>query len=227
MRLPDELLLAYDRYVAEILTAVNKGLADEDDSQGHALAGYPPARLIQEEFLKFAGKHPARVTEVLRDSADVRHRIVAATVAGYLPDKKIAAAVLARAALDVNEAVRNNAVRAVGIIARYAQLQGRRDISIDPIPFIALLNSMTWTDRNKGMGLIEPLSAGRDPALLKLLDENAGGSLRDMCRWKSWGHAAQACVVLRRVRGLPEKWDEASREEALTAQAGADGTEPP
>jgi hypothetical protein len=157
----------------------------------------------------------------------VRHRIVAATVAGYLPDKRMAAAVLARAAFDANETVRNNAVRALGAIARYVQQQRRSDLIIDPAPFIGLLNSMTWTDRNKGMALIEPLSASRDPALLKLLEANAGASLRDMCRWKSWGHAVQACAVLRRIRGLPENWDEASRAETLAARAGADGTEPP
>jgi hypothetical protein len=54
-------------------------------------------------------------------------------------------------------------------------------------------------------------------------------TLIDMCRWQS-GHGIPACVLLRRITGLPEDPGDQARAETLMraiALAGADGPEPP
>jgi hypothetical protein len=221
-RLPDEMIRVDDEYDAQVTEAVNRGQANEDDSQGHALSAYPPLRAVQERVLAFARGHFELLSEVLTTSADPRHRAVAATILGYAPDKRAAAKVLARGAFDSDGGVRNNATRALGVIANYAALHPELGIDIDPEPFVAMLDSAVWTDLNKGLMVLMYLTARRDPATLALLRDRARPTLVDACRWKNAGHSTPACLILRRVEGLPDFGPD-FREEVLR-KVGADGT---
>jgi len=203
-RLPDEMIRADDEMGAQIREAISRGQAREDDSQGHALGEYPPLRAVEQQVLDYARDHTALVWEVLATCPDERQRAVAAEVLGYAPDKRVAAVALARAVRDPSDGVRNNATRALGVIAGYAAAHPELGIRIDPQPFVDLLNSVTWTDRNKGLFVLMQLTAGRDPELLKYVDQRARPALIDMCRWKNPGHSTPACVILRRVVGLSE-----------------------
>jgi hypothetical protein len=40
-----------------------------------------------------------------------------------------------------------------------------------------------------------------------------------MCRWRHWGHAAPACLILQRIIGMPDAFDEQSRDETLMRAA--------
>jgi hypothetical protein len=68
-----------------------------------------------------------------------------------------------------------------------------------------MLNSGTWTDRNKGGGLLMALTEPRDPTLLAKLKAQALDSLIEMAQWRESGHAGYSRVVLGRIYGIPEQ----------------------
>lgn len=233
-RLPDEMIRAYQQFMSIVIELVKSGRkAASDHSQGHYLDPHPPLREIQESFVAFARDEFGIVKLVLTESTDSSHRAAAAMIAGYLPDKAVAAKALARAARDPDSGVRNNATRALAIIAEYALAHPELKITIDPAPFVDMLNSPTWSDLNKGIWVLDSLSASRDPVLLAALRQQARPALLDICRWKSTGHAEPGCAVLRRAEGLPDRPGPEGRDEVLravgaaAAQVGADGRNPP
>jgi hypothetical protein len=214
-RLPESMIRAYEQFMSVIFELIKSGShAPSDHSQGHYLDPRPPLRAIQEGFVTFARTEAGLVQQVLAESSDPTHRSVAAMLAGYMPDKAVAATVLSRAALDPDSGVRNNATRALAIIVEYAHEHPDLGIRIEAAPFIDMLNSPTWTDLNKGIFFLDTL-ASRDPELLAELRRKARPALIDICRWKSEGHAAPGCAVLRRVEGLPDRPGPEGREEIL------------
>jgi hypothetical protein len=60
---------------------------------------------------------------------------------------------------DPDDSVRNNAVRALAVLAQSSSAMAAR---IPASGFIDMLNSGTWVDRNKGAFLLGILSARRD-----------------------------------------------------------------
>lgn len=79
--------------------AVLRGGIQDDHSQGHSLVDDPACRRIQEQFLMFAGSNLDELRRVLREAADD----------------------LQAATRDPDSTVRNNAVRALGVVAEYAR----------------------------------------------------------------------------------------------------------
>lgn len=71
-------------------------------------------------------------------------------------------------------------------------------------PFVDLLNSPFWTDRNKAAFALTELTRKRETHLLALLRERAMPSLVEMARWKSREHARMALVIVGRLAGLTE-----------------------
>jgi hypothetical protein len=67
-----------------------------------------------------------------------------------------------------------------------------------------MLNSGSWTDRNKAGFLLDELSKERDPKLLSQLRAHALDSLIEMARWRSRGHAGTARILLGRIAGIEE-----------------------
>ena len=176
---------------------------------------HPAVRAIQERYLVYAEEYRAILTEVLHDSADAEHRAAAAWVLGYAADKAEVVGDLERAALDPHGNVRNDATRALAVIAQYAGDNPELGIEIQAEPFIDMLNSIVWSDRNKGLFILDALTETRDPQLMRDLRERALVSLIDMCRWKGWGHASSACLILQRVGGLPDQPRPDSRERTI------------
>jgi hypothetical protein len=72
-------------------------------------------------------------------------------------------------------------------------------------PFVDLLNSLTWRDRNKSSLALMSLTEPRDPAVLSTLRQKAVTALAEMARWKNPGHAMPCVMILGRVAGMPEK----------------------
>jgi HEAT repeat protein len=75
--------------------------------------------------IDYARDHAALASEVLATSADARHRRWAAVILGYAPDKRAAATALIRGVSDPDDGVRNNATRALGVIATYSVAASR------------------------------------------------------------------------------------------------------
>ncbi len=204
VRLPDEVLKASAAFEKAVETAAARGDFEEDQSQGHALMRDPDARAAQEGFVGLADKYGQQIRAVLRESNKPEQRAVAARVLAYSTDKAAIVSDLSAATRDPDAGVRNNATRALWVLASFAGKNPDRKIHVPADPFVDLLNTLTWTDRNKSSLALMALTEGRDPALLSTLREKALPALIEMARWKSKGHSVGPAMVLGRVAGIPE-----------------------
>jgi len=218
--LPAEITDAYNHFLDAFQLAVSKGITGDDISQGHSLMADSACRSWQEQFLLFARHHLQILRTVLRNSSDPQQRAAAAYIIGYASNKRLVTGDLLIAAVDEDEIVRNNAARALAAIATLAERKPSLHIKISPTPFVNMLSSPIWTDRNKALMVLSILTKKRDRALLRQLRDKEFGSLVEMARWKSKGHAYNAFLILGRVGGISDReinkvaWD-ISRRNAL------------
>ena len=203
-RLAADIVQAGDEFSNALMAAVQRGDVTEDRTEGHALAHDPAVRAIQERFVGYAARDRPELRRVLRDASDSGHRALAAQVLGYVAEKQVVVDDLVYGMSDPSEDVRNNAMRALLVFAEAAPTAGRPVPRIPYQPFIALLNSPVWSDRNKASGALMALSKGRNPELFATLRGEAMAPLVEMARWKSEGHAMAAFVILGRVAGYSD-----------------------
>lgn len=204
-RLPDDVVRAGAAFDAAFENAVSHGDFAEDQSKGHSLMHDPRARAVQEGFVALADKYGPQLRDVLRESDNSEHRTLAAQVLGYATDKASVVGDLSAAMRDSDADVRNNATRALWVIATFAQEVPDRKIRVPGDPFVVLLNSLIWSDRNKSSLALMALTESRDPALLSTLRQKAVPALVEMARWKNPGHATASVMILGRVAGIAEK----------------------
>jgi hypothetical protein len=209
--LPSSMIDAYGQLMEALPGAMAKGV-QEDDSQGYALHSDATMRAIEEKMIAFAANHVALVRDVLKNAGDANQRIAAAWIIGYAPDKRVVLNDLLDAARDPDETVRNNAVRALGIIAEFAAQKPELGIRLDPSLFVDMLNSVIWTDRNKATMVLYGLTETRPADTLQMLHERAMPALLEMARWKD-DHAWDALELLGRIGGMDDKEIEASRDQ--------------
>ena len=183
------------------MEAVEKGAGGEDNSQGYALFTDPATRARQLPMLNYARRHESLIRAVLESSSDAGQRAIAAQLMGYVHSSRMQMAALVRASHDPNADVRNNAVRALGVLAGDSS---KRAAQIPAAGFIAMLSSGSWTDRNKSSLLLEVLTRSRDPRLLHNLRAQALDPLLEMARWRSAGHAYAGRMMLGRCAGIEE-----------------------
>jgi hypothetical protein len=205
VRLTHDMLRAGESFSDALMRAVLKGDAGEDNSQGHALANNPEARAIQERFIKFAARDLKLLREVLRESSDAKHRALAAEVIAYAASKRDVVKDLVYAMSDPDVDVRNNSIRALGVIAGFARSRPELRIEVSPQPFVEMLNSIEWYDRNKSSFVLYQLTANRDEAVLSSLRQHALQSLVEMARWKSPAHSQLPFFILGRVGNISEE----------------------
>jgi hypothetical protein len=184
--------------------AILKGDVAEDRSAGHSLMKNAEARAIQEKFIPIANRNLNLLRRVLRESADAEHRALAVEVIAYYRDKSVIITDLVYAMKDSNSTVRNNAMRALGLIAGYAAAHPEKNLKIPFSPFVEMLNSIEWTDRNKSSLALAEITEKRNPQLLGLLRRKAIPSLIEMARWKNEGHAQMPLIILARAAGFSE-----------------------
>src|SRR4029078_8443788 len=115
-----------------------RGDAVEDRSRGHALNHDPAMRAVQDRFVLYAERDLSKLRQVLRTSSHRDERALAAQVLGYAPDKAAVVDDLAYGLSDPYQLVRNNAMRALLVIAEMAPRPGHEAPSIPAKPFIAL-----------------------------------------------------------------------------------------
>lgn len=219
-RLPDEIVAAGAAFESALMSAVQRGAAEEDDSQGYSLARDSAMRAVQERFIGLAATRADTLRNVLLTSSDAGHRALAAQVIAYHTDREKVVRDLLHAVGDPEDAVRNNAVRALAVLAGWANEHPEAEIRIPAEPFIHFLNSVSWTDRNKGVFVLMSLTGPRDPALLAQLRSRALPSLVEMARWTSPGHAMGAYIILARIAGLDDRaafeaWQAGERETVI------------
>ena len=202
--LPEKYTNAYKQFHERLSDAIQAGQADEDWSNGHTLIHYPPARKIQDKYRNWAEEDFTMLSKVLRSSAYAEQRATAAQIISYHSDKSKVLPELIHAIIDESDEVRNNAVRALTVIAYYSTEHPEKRINIPYHPFIRLINSVVWSDRNKGLSVLMQLTKSRDTALLSKLKEISLPSLKEMAVWKSEAHAIPAYVILGRIAGMTE-----------------------
>jgi hypothetical protein len=217
IRLPETIVKAGEAFWDALTEGILKGDAGEDDSQGHALNSYPKARAFQERFIIFAAQDLTLLRAVLHESADAQHRALAAQVIAYSANKRDAVKELLYGMTDSDSNVRNTSMRGLGVIATFARRSPKQRINIPFKPFIDMLNSIVWTDRNKSSLTLLRLTEQRNASLLSQLRARALLSLVEMSRWKSPGHALPAFFMLGRVGNLSEDeinkdWESGNRE---------------
>lgn len=202
VRLPADVVQAGQDFSRALVSAAQLGAAAEDSSLGHALATDPALRAVQQRFAVFASRDQALLRRVLRDSSIARQRALAAHILGYTATKQEVVDDLVHAMSDASAEVRNSAARSLALFAGMPAAAGRPRLPYQP--FIALIESMEWSDRNKAVVALARLSESRDAALFRQLKREPMAALVEMARWKSAGHALPAALLLGRRGGLSE-----------------------
>jgi hypothetical protein len=199
-RLPEAAVSIYQQEVEAFVKAMQKGVVSEDDSQGYALFGDPEVRAKQVAMHEYAAEHEKEIHDVLRTSSDNNQREIAAQLLGYANQSVGQITDLIRASRDPDDGVRNNATRALAVLAKSDPKIAAR---IPSAGFIEMLNSGTWTDRNKGGFVLLWLSKAREPQMLEAMRSQALDSLVEMAKWRST-HAFVSRVLLGRIGGIDE-----------------------
>lgn len=197
--LPVPLLDTYRQILEQNAAAARQGAAEEHGN-GYALSRYQPLRDLQMKFRTLAVAHSRAIHSTLRQSADPEQRAAAAMAAGYLDPGSKQIKVLVDAASDSNSTVRNNALRALWVLA-----VSRPNLVLRHAPIArlaTLLRSGEWSDRNKAMLLLMALAESGDPRLPRELKRHALPELREMAAWRNPGHADPARYLLDRVARL-------------------------
>jgi hypothetical protein len=197
--LPDDGVGLYRKYMEAFAHAVQSGNSQEDDSKGYALTKDSAAHAIELTMREYALKHGEWIQRVLGEGKDAEQREAAAALLGYGERSEAQINELAQAADDPDSEVRNNAVRALEVLAAAAPLVG-----LHVEPFVTMLYSGQWTDRNKASLLLARMTEGRDGTMLRRLRDEAMGPLLDGAKWQSAGHAYAFLLILGRIGGIDE-----------------------
>ena len=203
--LPSWVQEANERSHQEVLNGFYKGISGEDDSAGHALSTYAPARALEDDLVHYAIDNLDLVRNTLRYSRSPEERATAARLIAFADNKQSIVADLAYAITDPDSSVRNNAVRALSVLCDWSN-RGKKALilDIDPEPLIAMLESIEWTDRNKSAALLDSLTVSRPADLMKGLRAESLPALQEMALWHSYGHALFSIRILARLAGLSE-----------------------
>jgi hypothetical protein len=198
-RLSPALLTIYDDCVALLPEALKHAAGKADDySRGYSLSSYPPMRALQLRMRESALANEEEILRAVAEAADDRHRAAASHLAGYCGQSSRQIEVLTDASRDLNDTVRNNATRALGVLAESPAIARQ----IPAAPFVEKLNSPIWSDRNKGLMLLTRLTRDRTPNVLAELRSKALPALVEMSQWQFAGHSGNAILLLGRIAGM-------------------------
>lgn len=206
INLPAEIIKTCNEFDKVFVEGIEKGESGEDRSQGHSFMNYAPGQAIQQKFVIYASEYLPVLKDVLKNSKDGEQRAKAAQVIAYAKYKNQVVDDLLYAVYDNNEAVRNNATRALALIAAYCEKNPELKIKKIPAdPFIKMINSVVWTDRNKGVAVLLSLTENRDSTVLNQLKKQALSSVIEMSYWKNSGHAMMGYLLLGRMTGFSDE----------------------
>jgi hypothetical protein len=217
-----DILDTYRRFLAAFESAARRGVTEEDLTQGHPLSADPSTRALQEQFPALARDHIELLRNVLHNSSDEQHRAAAAYILVYTGRKADIVNDLQFALRDADAGVRANAARGLVALAVLERLHPESEVRISPTWFIEMLNSLSWSDRNRAVSALQILTDKRDPAVLAQLRERALTPLVEMARWKTLSHALPAYILLGRIAGMTEdqihdSWSKGDRETLLAS----------
>lgn len=190
----------YEAMLTAQTQAVQSGRSGEDDSRGYSLSEDPNLHAKQIAMRRYAVDHRQALINTLQGCGSQRAR-QAAAILGYGQQSTAQINALLKAARDPDDVVRNNAVRALWVLAE-ASPETAAEMPTDY--FTDMLNSGLWTDRNKAGALLMALTTHRNAKLLERLATAALSSLIEMAKWHDSGHAFTYRFLLGRIAGLQE-----------------------
>jgi len=199
--LPRRAVALYDQAMDAVAHASEKNNTGEDDSRGYALAYDPGLRAQQLAMHRYALTHAQIIELALRNCRQPEHRRAAAEILGYATKSETQIRDLVHASHDADEGVRNNAVRALWVLAT-SSAKVASEISANG--FIEMLNSGVWEDRNKAGMLLMTLTRTRPASLLRRLRSEALQSLIEMARWRDASHSYSYKTILGRIAGFDD-----------------------
>ena len=230
-KLPEEVTTLYRRFIESSKTAARAGITAEDLTHGHALSADPETRDIEEQFVPVAKQYLPELRSILRNSSDEEQRAMAAYMIGYAPDKRDIVDDLQYALKDADAGVRFNATRGLKALAVFTRLNSDSSVKIEPTWFIEMLNSLSFTDRNQALGVLQILTDPKgtqrgDDSVLGQLRDRALSSLVEMARWKSLNYALPAFVLVGRLTDLTDSqvqdaWARGDRESVIAKAMAA------
>lgn len=171
--------------------AVRRGASEEDGSPGYSLLKEPRARAAQLALRDYARRHEEEIIRTLETDRRAGNRALAADALGYGTRTPRQLAALVHAARDPDDSVRNDATRALWEILRAEPSAG-----VPAAPFIEMVQSGIWTDRNKASLVLEQLA--KDPPVREQARREAGDALAEMAAWREEGWALSARSILGR-----------------------------
>lgn len=221
-KLPEEVTSAYGRLIESLSDAARRGSTQEDLTAGQSRSADPSARAIQDMFPQLAKEHMVELRKVIHNSADEQQRAMAVYVIAYAPKKADVLDDLQYALKDFDAGVRTNASRALVAFAVSARLHPEQDLKVEATWFIEMLNSLSWSDRNRALLALQVLTDKNDTVVLDQLRTRAMPALIEMARWKTLEHALPAYILVGRVAGLSEEqiersWERGDRETVIAA----------
>jgi hypothetical protein len=188
-----ELTSIYNRKMDAWVKAVESGHAEEDGTPGDSILKDPATRTLQLAEREYALKHEDELVRTLQLDRHGEQRAIAADALGYCARTPRQLAALVRAVRDAEDLVRNNATRALGEILRGDPSAAAQ---IPPDPFIDLVRSGVWTDRNKGSMALMMLVPSAPPDVLRRIKTEAGDALAEIASWpENWAFAAKVILA--------------------------------
>jgi hypothetical protein len=198
--LDSEGLKLYDQDMATLQQAMMHGVSGEDDSQGYAVSAYPEMKAVNLAMRSYSMDRESELIGVLEHSNDTKQRIAAAQLLGYTKRSPAQVKALSRAVADPNENVRNNATRALEVLASSSK---REPLPVDSQALVQMLFSGKWTDRNKASLLLMRLTETDNSVLLQALRKQAMEPLIECASWTGdQGHSDAFLILLGRIAGL-------------------------
>lgn len=146
----------------------------------------------------------AELRKCLLESNNLMDRTVAAYALGLVAEEQADFDAVTQGAKDPHSLVRNNSTRELGeLLHEKPELVSM--IKDDALEVYAdMINSRTWTDRNKSIHIMICLTKRRDPRAIALLKKKSMASLKEMALWPP-GYEEPALTLLGRVGGLPDE----------------------
>ena len=220
--LPEEITSTYRRFLDAFSASVRNGSAEEDLTAGHSRLADASARAIQDMFPQLAKDHLSELRNVLRNSADEDQRATAVYVIAYAARKADVIDDVQYALKDPDAGVRSNASHALMAMSVLARLNPDLALNVEPTWFIEMLNSLSWSDRNRALLALQTLTERGETGTLEQLRVRALPALIEMARWKTLEHALPAYILLGRVAGWSEdliqsSWRTGNREPVIAA----------
>ena len=189
-------MIDYERIGMQLMMHNQLNEKDKSCPVYHCLSGFnhPKLRLYLKIFNNGASDDKSLILNTLKEDVNTDRRAAAAFLVGHFKNPNEIIEVLSPYVNDIDDTVRNNAIRVIG------ETMNRANISnINMVPFLNLLNSPYNTDRNKALYVL--LAAAESPSSKKLIIQQGARNLLAMLKLKQPNNHDISYQLLKKISG--------------------------